>query len=178
MCLRYISHSFFPHNNITLHTLNYYTWKNLFIVRKKQYLKTVRSVKTLLLSVKDIRLKMVSLYLSFDKAFCQKLATPLLWWKNHYLRYSLALDPGNYHPASLPSVPGKILEQILLEAVVGHRENREVLETPAQLHQGQVLADQPSGLLGWSDYISDRGRATDLQNCGKPLTQTPITTSL
>ena len=55
-------------------------------------------------------------------------------------------DPGNYRPVSLTFVSGKIMEQILLDNMLGHMKN-ELVRQPARLRQGKVMPNQSGGLL-------------------------------
>jgi len=52
------------------------------------------------------------------------------------------------------------MEQITLEALLGHMEDKEVI--------WDSQPDQPSGLVWWSDYISEQGKSYGCHPSGLP----------
>ena len=84
----------------------------------------------------------------FEKSW-QFSKVPTDWKRGSIKPISRRKDRRNYRPVSLTSMPGKIMEQILLKVLLSHVENKDEVIGGNQYSftRGQVMPDKLGGLL-------------------------------
>uniref|UniRef100_A0A8B9FPD9 Reverse transcriptase domain-containing protein n=1 Tax=Amazona collaria TaxID=241587 RepID=A0A8B9FPD9_9PSIT len=72
-------------------------------------------------------------------------------------------EPGNYRPVSLASVPGKILERILLEGMLRHMKNNKVVaDSQHGFTKGKSCLTNLVSFYDVAMELMERGRAADV----------------
>ena len=72
-------------------------------------------------------------------------------------------DPGNYRPVSLTSVPGKVMEQIVLREITWHvRDNRAIRPSQHGFTKGRSCLTNLISFCDLVTHLVDEGKAVDV----------------